>query len=189
MDESDITLIFDNLKEDLEKSVTYLKNEFAVVRAGRANPHILDRIVIDYYGAPTPLNQMANFNVQDARMLVVNLYDISQLNNVRRALSEANLGVNISDDGKMIRLSFPALTEERRREIAKSLRTTLENAKVAMRNSRRDAIDMLKNLKKDSKISEDEEANKEKEVQKLLDSYISTLDSLYAIKEKEIMEV
>lgn len=186
---TEISVIFDKLKADLEKSVGYLKTEFAVIRAGRANPHILDKVIVNYYGAPTPLNQMANISVADAMMLQVMLYDISQLHPVRKALSDANLGVNISDDGKVIRLVFPALTEERRREIAKSLKTILENSKVAMRNGRRDAIDDLRQLEKDNIISEDETKYQEKEVQKMLDEYTQKLDVLYAAKEKEIMEV
>lgn len=185
----EISLIFDKLNADLEKSVTYLRTEFAATRAGRANPHILDKVMVNYYGAPTPINQMANISVVDARMLQISIYDQTQLHPMRKALSEANLGVNISDDGKVIRLAFPALTEERRKELAKSLRTVLENAKVAMRNARRDAIDGIKDLKKENILNEDETSYQEKEVQKKLDAYIAKLDELYAAKEKEIMEI
>jgi ribosome recycling factor len=185
----EVALIFDKLHADLEKSVNYLKTEFAATRAGRANPHILDKVLVNYYGAPTPINQMANISVVDARMLQINLYDQTQLHPMRKALSEANLGVNISDDGNVIRLAFPALTEERRKELAKSLRTSLENAKVAMRSARRDANDDLKALKKDNILNEDEVSYQEKEVQKKLDDYIAKLDSLYTAKEKEIMEI
>lgn len=181
--------IIDSLKQDLEKSVIYLKSEYAVIRAGRANPHILDKISVDYYGAPTPLSQMANMSVQEARLLVVSLYDISQVRAVVKAISEADLGVNISDDGRVIRLAFPILTEERRREIAKSLKVLLENAKIAMRNSRRDSIDFFKQMKKDAEISEDDLTYYEKEIQKIVDDYTAKLDKIFEAKEKEIMEV
>lgn len=186
---NDINTIFAKLNADLEKSVAYLKNEFAVVRAGRANPRILDKVTVMYYGAPTPLPQMANIVVQDATTLKVSIYDMSQFNLVRKTLVDANLGVNVTDDGKAIRLIFPALTEDRRREIAKSLKTLLENSKIAARSARRDAIDAFKALKKDGVISEDEQTAKEKEVQKQIDLYIQKFDDLYAVKEKEIMEV
>ena len=186
---TEISVIFDKLKADLEKSVGYLKTEFAVIRAGRANPHILDKVIVNYYGAPTPLNQMANMSVPEARLLVVNLFDISQIKAVTKALVEADLGVNISDDGRVIRLAFPALTEERRKDIVKQVKQLLENAKIAMRNSRRDALDMFKSLKNDKLISEDDMTYYEKEVQKVVDSYTQKLDVIFDAKEKEVMEV
>ena len=188
-DENQIDLIFDDLKNELEKTVAYLKSEYAIIRAGRANPHILDKVIVDYYGAPTPVNQMANLTVADARMLVVNLYDATQLKNVLKTIQEADLGVNVSDDGRAIRLVFPVLTEERRKELSKNLKVILENAKVAMRNARRDCIDMFKQMKKDGEISEDSLSSYEKEVQKVLDGYVANLDSIYAAKEKEVMEI
>lgn len=188
-EDNQIDLIFEDLKNELEKTVAFVKSEFATIRAGRANPHILDKVVVDYYGSPTPINQMANLTVADARMLMVNLYDMTQLKNVLKTLQEADLGVNISDDGRAIRLVFPVLTEERRKELAKSLRVITENAKVSMRNARRDSIDILKQMKKDAEISEDEEAYQEKEIQKVLDSYTASLDALYEAKEKEVMEI
>lgn len=190
MQENDmITEILESLKSDLEKSVDYLKGEYQVIRAGRANPHILDKVFVDYYGTNTPLYQMANIVTAEARLLNVNLYDISQMKNVRKAIEEADLGVNISDDGKVIRLTFPVLTEERRREITKQVKVILENTKVTMRNARRDALDMLKQLKKDAEISEDEYSGLEKDVQKMLDTFTEKLDDIYAAKEKELMEV
>ncbi|MDD4815876.1 MAG: ribosome recycling factor [Clostridia bacterium] len=188
-DENQTQEIIESLKDDLEKSVLYLKNEYQVIRAGRANPHILDKVLIDYYGVKTPLKQMANMSVQEARLLVVSVYDISQIRAVTKAITEADLGVNISDDGRVVRLAFPVLTEERRREIAKSIKVILENTKVAMRNSRRDSLDLFKQLKKDALISEDDMSFYEKEVQKIVDEYIAKLDALYILKEKEIMEV
>ena len=185
----EISDIFDKLTADLVKSENYLKNEFAVIRAGRANPRILDKVIVNYYGAPTPLPQMANIAVVEATMLQVSLYDQSQIHPVRKALSDANLGVNISDDGRIIRLVFPALTEERRREIAKSLKTLLENSKIAARSARRDAIDAIKQMKKDALLNEDDAEYQEKEVQKKVDEDTAKYDALYAAKEKEIMEV
>ena len=181
--------VFSLAREKMEKTISSLKYDFNGIRAGRANAAVLDKIQVDYYGCPTPINQMANISVVDARMLQISIYDQTQLHPMRKALSEANLGVNISDDGKVIRLAFPALTEERRKELAKSLRTVLENAKVAMRNARRDAIDDIKDLKKENILNEDDASFQEKEVQKKLDAYIAKLDELYAAKEKEIMEI
>lgn len=188
-DDNQTKEIIDSLKDDLEKSVQYLKNEYQVIRAGRANPHILDKIFIDYYGTKTPLNQMANMSVQEARLLVVNVYDISQVRAIGKAIAEADLGVNIADDGRIIRLAFPVITEERRKEIVKSIKVILENTKIAMRNSRRDSLDLFKQLKKDALISEDDMSFYEKEVQKIVDEYIGKLDVVYTAKEKEIMEV
>lgn len=188
-DESQIDEILLSLEEDLQKTVDFLRGEYGVIRAGRANPHILDKIMVDYYGSPTPLQQMANTSVQEARLLVVNVFDITQTKNIVKALTEANLGVNIADDGRVIRLAFPVLTEDRRKDIVKQLKTLLENAKVASRNSRRDALDLFKALKNDKLISEDDMSAYEKDVQKLVDESILKLDKLFEAKEKEVMEV
>lgn len=177
------------MEEELEKVVEFLRGEYAVIRAGRANPHILDKITVDYYGVPTPLNQMANMSVQEARLLVVSLFDQTQMRAVTKALSEADLGVNISDDGRVIRLTFPELTEERRRDIVKQVKQLLENAKVGVRNARREALDAFKALKNEKLISEDDMTYYEKEVQKIVDDYTSKLDQVYALKEKEVMQV
>lgn len=188
MDEN-IKLYLETCKEDMEKTISFLKNEFNTVRAGRANPHILDKITVDYYGAPTPINQMANISVPEARILMINVWDASQLVNVSKAIAQADLGVNPIDDGKSIRLIFPALTEERRKEIVKQVKTLCENAKISLRSSRRDCLDIFKQLKKDSEISEDEYDSLEKEVQKIVDKYNLLADELCQAKEKEIMEV
>ena len=188
-DNNQIEEIMMSLEEDLQKSVDFLKGEYGVIRAGRANPHILDRVTVDYYGSPTPLSQLANMSVQEARLLVVSLFDISQIKAVTKALAEADLGVNISDDGRVIRLAFPALTEERRKEIVKQVKQLLENAKIAMRNSRRDALDMFKSLKNEKVISEDDMTYYEKEVQKVVDTYTQKLDVIFDAKQKEVMEV
>jgi len=188
-EENQTNEILGSLKEDLEKSVDFLKGEYKVIRAGRANPHILDKIMIDYYGTSTPLYQMANIAVQEARLITISVYDITQIRAITKALSEADLGVNIADDGRIIRLAFPILTEERRKEISKSVKVILENTKVAMRNSRRDCLDLFKQLKKDGEISEDNMEFLEKEVQKIVDAYTEKIEQLCLQKEKEIMEI
>lgn len=175
--------------EQLDKAFNHLLDEYQVIRAGRANPHILDKIMVEYYGVMTPINQMANIQVPEARMIVISVWDNSQLKNVSKAISMADIGVNPTDDGKVIRLVFPALTEERRKELCKQVRKLLEETKVAMRNARRDVLEKFKALKKDSAITEDEYAGLETDVQKELDGIIAKADKLSADKEKEIMEI
>ena len=189
MDNVMLQEILDSFKQDLDKSVNHLKSEYQILRAGRANPHILDRITVDYYGTPTPLNQMSNIAVAEARMITVSMWDISMLREAKKAIEVADLGVSVSDDGRIIRLIFPVLTEERRREIAKQVKSLLENCKISMRSARRDALDMFKTLKKDGEMSEDEYAGAEKDIQKIIDSYVEKVDEMCAAKEKEIMEV
>ena len=176
-------------EENLVKALDHLKNEYLVIRAGRANPHILDKVVVEYYGVPTPLNQMANISVPEARMLMISVWDQSQLKEVSKAIQMADLGVNPSDDGKVIRLIFPALTEERRKEIVKQVKKLCEDSKVVMRNARRDCLDFFKQMKKDNEISEDEFSSLETEVQKIQDKYIALCDKTCADKEKEVMEI
>ena len=176
-------------EQDLKKAIDHLISEYQVIRAGRANPHILDKVSVEYYGVPTPLNQMANISVQEARVLAINVWDQSQLKAVTKALCEADLGVNPSDDGRVIRLVFPALTEERRKEIVKQVKKLCEETKVVLRNARRDCLDMYKQMKKDNEISEDEYATLEDEVQKIQDKYIEKCDEESANKEKEVMEI
>ncbi len=178
-----------NYADELEKAYNHLLDEYQVIRAGRANPHILDRVMVEYYGTMTPLNQMANIQVPEARMIVVSVWDNSQLKNVVKAISMADLGVNPTDDGKVIRLVFPPLTEERRRELAKQVKKLLEETKVVMRNSRRDILEKFKAFKKDSKISEDEYSSLESDVQKDLDNMCAKADKASVEKEKEIMEI
>lgn len=175
--------------DDLSKAYNHLLDEFQLIRAGRANPHILDKVMVDYYGVMTPINQMANIQVAEARMLVISVWDNSQLKNVTKAITMADLGVNPTDDGKVIRLVFPALTEERRRDLCKQTKKLLEECKIAMRNSRRDVLDKFKAFKKDSKISEDEYAGIEEDVQKELDKMCQKADISLENKEKEIMEI
>lgn len=175
--------------EAIEKAYNHLLDEYQIIRAGRANPHILDKVLVDYYGVMTPINQMANIQVPEARMIVVNVWDASQLKNVAKAITMADLGVNPTDDGKVIRLVFPALTEERRKELCKQVKRLLEDCKVAMRNARRDVLEKFKALKKDSAITEDELSGLEEDVQKELDSSIAKADKACANKESEIMEI
>lgn len=185
----EIELYFEAYKEGLTKAIDHLADEYLQIRAGRANPKIVERVMVDYYGTMTPLNQMSTISVPEPRMVTVSLWDISQLRNVTKAIMEANLGVTPSDDGRMIRLVFPMLTEERRREIAKDVSKLAESTKVTCRNERRDILDELKKLKKDSAISEDEYDNLEKDVQKLVDEKIALIDKMQQEKEKDIMSL
>lgn len=175
--------------EQLEKALNHMIDEYQVIRAGRANPHILDKVMVEYYGVMTPINQMSNIQVPEARMITISVWDASQVKNVSKAIALADLGVNPTDDGKIIRLVFPALTEERRRDLCKQTRKLLEETKVVMRNARRDILEQFKSFKKDSKVSEDEYAGLEEDVQKELDGMIAKADKLAQEKEKEIMEI
>lgn len=177
------------LEENLEKAINHLSVEYAAVRAGRANPKVLDNIFVDYYGTPTPLRQMANITVPEARMLVINLFDKSATKETVKAIAASDIGINPTDDGKVIRLVFPQLTEERRKELVKQAKKMSEDCKVALRNERRDTLDKAKKMKKDMNFSEDELASFEKEVQKSLDKHIESADELYKAKEKEILEI
>lgn len=181
--------IFMEQEEKQEKAVSHLKSELNAVRAGRANPHVLDKITIDYYGTPTPLMHMSNISVQDARVLVISPWDISLVKEINKAILASDLGITPTDDGRVIRLTFPALTEDRRRELVKGTKVMAEDCKVACRNARRDALEDLKKLKKDGKISEDDMEAYEKDVQKTLDNVTKTIDKLIEDKEKEIMQV
>ena len=159
------------------------------IRAGRANPQILNKIAVDYYGTLTPLSQMATITVPEARMLVISLYDVSMLKEVVKAINASDIGINPTDDGKTIRLVFPQLTEERRKDLTKQVKRISEDTKVVLRNERRDIMDSLKKLKKDSVITEDEVASYEKDVQKSLDKFIESVDKLLKDKESEILEI
>lgn len=181
--------IFSSLKQDLEKAYSHQQSEYLVIRAGRANPHILDKVMVEYYGVMTPITQMGTISVSEARILNINIWDQSQIKNVMKAISQADIGITPTDDGKTIRLVFPMLTEERRKEIVKNVKKICEETKITMRNARRDALDMLKDLKKDGTLSEDETSQSEKEVQKMIDKYTSLADSLASSKEDEVMKV
>ena len=189
MEEEFITELFMTYEEDLDKAVAHLKNEYQGMKAGRANPHVLDKILVNYYGVPTPLNQVSNISVQDARVLAISPWDASLVKEVVKAIVASDLGITPNDDGKIIRLVFPSLTEERRRDMVKEIKKMGEDAKVIARNARRDILDEFKKLKKDSKITEDEQAGYEKDVQKTLDGIVAKIDALMADKEKELMQV
>ncbi len=175
------------IDEKLNKVIEHLKSEFNAMRAGRANPVVLSRVTVDYYGMQTPLNQMANIQVTDARTLTVSLYDVSAIKEAKKAIIAADLGLNPVDDGKVIRLSFPQLTEERRKDLIKQVKKIGEDSKVALRNERRDALDVGKKLKKE--VSEDETAEYEKVIQKKLDAAIEKVDKLIKEKESDLLEI
>ncbi|MDF0725155.1 ribosome recycling factor [Cytobacillus sp. S13-E01] len=177
------------VKEKMDKAIQAFSRELSTIRAGRANPAILDRVTVDYYGAPTPINQLGSINVPEARMLVVQPYDKSVLGSIEKAIIKADLGLNPSNDGSIIRIAIPALTEERRRELVKVVKKYSEDAKVHVRNVRRDGNDDLKKLEKNGDITEDELRGYTEDVQKLTDEYITKVDNVTKEKEKEIMEV
>lgn len=176
-------------EEKMKKAIETLKQEFATVRAGRANPHILDKVMVDYYGVPTPIPQLASITVPEARMIVIQPWEARMLKEIEKAIQKADLGINPTNDGKVIRLIFPELTEERRKELVKQVRKMAEDAKVAIRNIRREAIDEYKKMKKNNEITEDDLKDAEEDVQKLHDKYIDQIEKLLSAKEKEIMEV
>ncbi|WP_261132879.1 ribosome recycling factor [Bacillus sp. Marseille-Q3570] len=175
--------------EKMQKAVAAFRRELATLRAGRANPSLLDRVSVDYYGALTPLNQMANISVPEARLLVIQPYDKSIIGEIEKAIQKAELGLSPSNDGDVIRIAIPALTEERRKELVKLVKKYSEEGKVAVRNIRRDANDELKKLQKDGEMTEDDLRHYSDEVQKVTDRFVSEIDSIAENKEKEIMEV
>ena len=175
-------------EEKMEKSIDALLNEYASIRAGRANPHVLDRITVDYYGTPTPLQQVANISVPEARMIQIQPWEASLVKEIEKAIMMSDLGINPSDDGRVIRLVFPELTEDRRKELVKEVKKKAEGAKVAIRNIRRDANDAFKKLAKED-VSEDEIKELEEQTQKLTDKYIKEVDQMVDVKSKEIMTV
>ena len=175
--------------EKMQKSLDNLLAEFGGIRAGRANPHVLDKIKVDYYGTPTALQQVANINVPEARMIQIQPWEASLVKEIEKAIMTSDLGINPTNDGKVIRLVFPELTEERRKEIAKDIKKKGESAKVAVRNIRRDANDAFKKLSKSADISEDEIKNLEDELQKMTDKYVKEIDSAVEVKSKEVMTV
>ena len=175
--------------EKMAKTIEVVKNDFAAVRAGRANAGVLDRITVEYYGAPTPLQQVASISTPDPRTLAIQPWDASLLKAIEKAIQTSDLGINPQNDGRVIRLSFPQLTEERRKELSKQVRKYGENGKVAIRNIRRDAIEKYKDMKKKSELTEDLYAECEEEMQKLTDQRCKEIDKLTEEKEKELMAV
>ncbi len=182
-------MIMMEVMEKTEKTVSVLNGEYITIRAGRANPHILDKVLVDYYGAPTPINQVGNLSVSEGRCLVIAPWDASMLKVIEKQLLAENLGITPVNDGKVIRLVFPALTEERRKELVKQVKKMAEDSKVAVRNVRRDGMDALKKMKNNKEISEDEHAVCEKDVDKVISEAIDKIDKLCADKEKDIMSV
>lgn len=181
--------VLNNAKEKMEKTLNVLDSQFAAIRAGRANPAVLNPIQVDYYGTPTPIAQMAAVSVQDARILVIQPWDKTTLKSIEKAIQASDLGINPNNDGSVIRLAFPQLTEERRKELSKDIKKLGEEAKVAVRSIRRDANDKVKAMKKNSEVTEDDVKNFDKDIQKLTDKYIENVDKAVAVKEKEIMTV
>ena len=176
-------------EDKMEKSLDNLYGEYTSIRAGRANPHILDKITVDYYGSPTPLQQVGNISVPEARMIVIQPWEASILKDIEKALLMSDLGLTPTNDGKMIRLVFPKLTEERRKELVKDVKKKGENAKVAVRNIRRDAMDAIKKKGKEDGISEDEIKEYQDDVQKSTDKYVAKIDAAVEEKSKEILTV
>ncbi len=173
----------------MQKSLASLKEEYTSIRAGRANPHILDRITVDYYGAPSPLQSVANISVPEARIIQIQPWEASLIKEIEKAIMVSDVGITPSNDGRIIRLVFPELTEERRKELVRDVKKKAENAKVAIRNIRREANDLIKKNQKANEISEDEAKQLEDKVQKLTDKYVGMIDNMMEDKSKEIMTV
>lgn len=178
-----------NTEEKMNKTIEVLERDYKSIRAGRANASVLDRINVDYYGAPTPIQQMAAISIPEPRVLMISPWDASTLKTIEKAILTSDIGINPQNDGRVIRLSFPPLTEERRKEIVKEVKKVAEDSKVAIRNTRRDAIEKLKALKKANTVTEDDVTNGEKKIQNLTDKYCKEIDELAAAKEKEILEI
>ena len=180
---------YSKYEEKMMKSISVFEESLAEVRAGRANPAILNKIKIDYYGTPTPINQVAGISVPEARMIVIQPWDISVLKEIEKEILKSDIGINPNNDGKVIRLNFPELNEERRKEIVKDIKKMAEEAKVTIRNIRRDALDEAKAMQKNSEISEDDLKVAEDKIQKLTDKYVEEIDDLLEKKEKEVMSI
>ncbi|MCQ2418692.1 MAG: ribosome recycling factor [Clostridia bacterium] len=180
---------FSEFTRKMDRTLEILKEDFGAIRAGRANAKVLDRISVEYYGVETPIGQVGTISSPDARTLVISPWDASLLKSIEKAIQMSDLGINPQNDGRIIRLVFPQLTEERRKELTKQVKTYGENGKVAVRNIRRDAMDYIKKLKKDSEITEDDQKKAEKDLQELTDKYIKKVDDACAVKEKELMEI
>ena len=180
---------FKDFTHKMERTLEHLNEDFDAVRAGRANPKVLDRLTVEYYGSETPLNGVATISTPDARTLVITPWDTKLLKDICKSIQSSDLGINPQNDGRVIRLMFPQLTEERRKDLTKQVKKYAEDAKVAMRNIRRDGMDYVKKLKKNSEITEDDQKKAEKDLQDLLDKYIKKVDAALAAKEKELMSI
>ena len=181
--------VFEKTTERMEKALDALDRDFSTIRAGRANPNVLNNVVVEYYGTPTPLNQMAAVSVPEPRMLVIQPWDASTLKDIEKAINVAEIGINPQNDGKVIRLTFPQLTEEHRKALVKDVSKRGEEAKVAIRNVRRDSMDDLKKLKKDNEITEDDQKDGEKKLQDITDKYIKNVEEMTKKKETEILSI
>lgn len=181
--------LFKTIEEKMGKTVSVLNNEYGALRAGRANAAVLDKVKVDYYGTPTPVNQMAAVSVAEARILTIQPWDTSTLQAIEKAILASEIGINPQNDGRIIRLVFPQLTEERRRELGKDVKKMAEDSRVAIRSIRRDGIDKAKKMQKDSEITEDDLKVAEKKIQDLTDKYIKEIDKAAEAKEKDIMEI
>lgn len=181
--------VIKNTDEKMGKSVAHLEADYAAVRAGRANPAVLDKVLVDYYGTPTPINQLAAVSVTEARTLTIQPWDASVIKKIEKAIQTSEIGINPQCDGKIIRMIFPPLTEDRRKEIVKDVAKMGEEAKVAIRSIRRDAMDKIKAMKKAGEITEDEEKQAEKKIQDMTDTHVKSIDKLSADKQKQIMEI
>lgn len=178
-----------HIEEKMNKTISVLQEDFSEVRAGRANPAILNKIRVDYYGTPTPINQVAGISVPEARLIVIQPWDISLLKEIEKEILKAEIGINPNNDGKVIRLAFPELNEERRKELVKEVKKMAEDSKVSIRSIRREAMDEAKKLQKDNEMTEDELKGAEDKIQKLTDNKIAEIDKILSEKEKEIMSV
>ena len=181
--------MYEEIEERMKKAVSVLEEQLGTVRAGRANPKILDKVQVEYYGVLTPVNQVANIAVPEARMITIQPWDASLLKEVEKAILKADIGINPNNDGKIIRLVFPELTEERRKELVKDIKKMSEDSKIALRNVRRDGIDGFKAQEKASEITEDDLHRAEEDIQKLTDKYVAKIDELVDNKEKEVMSL
>ena len=178
-----------NTEQRMDKSLDALDRDYKAVRVGRANASVLDRINVDYYGVPTPVQQMAAISMPEPRILMIKPWDATTLREIEKAILTSDIGINPQNDGTAIRLNFPPLTEERRKEVVREVKKMAEDAKVSVRNIRRDALEKLKGLKKNNEITEDDEKNGEKKIQNLTDKFCKEIDGLQAIKEKEVIEI
>lgn len=180
---------YTEIKEKMNKTIDNLNEKFAEIRAGRANPAILNKVKINYYGTPTPINQVAGVSVPEARLIVIQPWDMSVLKEIEKAILASDIGLNPNNDGKVIRLSFPELTEERRKELVKEIKKMAEESKIAVRNIRRDGIDLAKKLQKDGEMTEDELKSAENKIQEITDKSIEEIDKMTENKEKEILSI
>ena len=181
--------VYEFAKTKMGKTISALQSEYGAIRAGRANPQVLDRVTVDYYGTPTPVGQLASIAVSEARVLTIQPWDKSVLKGIEKAIQTSDIGINPQNDGTVIRLTFPPLTEERRKTLVKDVKATAENSKVAVRNIRRDALEKLKAMKKNSELTEDEAKAGDKSVQDLTDKFVKEVDAVTAAKTKEVMEI